>query len=157
MLRTGVAVYLMFMSVAGPWFCCCTASRVGRWLDNFVLVEPESTQPPCCPCCKLRHNKKRSNSVHLEGETPDSQKPIPCHCPCREHRLNESRLLPLNSLALELVYSFTRCERGLESCVPLAIPLISASVHALSPDREDPLLPFLPAKAILHALHILRC
>jgi hypothetical protein len=157
MLRIGLAVYLMIVHVAGPWFCCCTVRRLGRWLPTIVHAEQERTPVSCCPHCKTQHDQKRTAAEHLERKAPPSQEPPPCHCPCRKHGVNGSRFLPAHSLAFELLRSFTQWEKGREHLLLAGIPLLSGVGPCLAPDRENPLLPFLPTKGILHVLHILRC
>lgn len=148
MSRITVAAYLMVVTAAGPWACCCTATRLSALLRHATTSRSHSA-PPSRACC--------GHHGHPGGTSKDRQAPERPRCPCREQSFGSAEALrPTAEAADQLQH------RHLSS-VPFGIPeLLTAGPRP--PHSEGALdrpglsaLPFLTTDDLLRALHILRC
>ena len=84
MVRLALTVYLVGVTAAGPWFCCCTASRFFASLtrpSNPAAEEPVADEPCCCCCCHVPAVPQQPE--HSQEPSPST----PFTCPCQQNRL----------------------------------------------------------------------
>ena len=152
MLRIGLALYLVLATAVGPSLCCCLPVR----LLAFCTPAERSSSARHAHCC--HHAGDREHPSKKTNSTPDNPSPAPHGpCPCKENRSEP--------LVFTAAGHFSGAEHGrfqetlswLEAgeffrAVTLLVPpaqgqatgeLIASSLH-------NP-------RAILRALHILRC
>jgi hypothetical protein len=133
MLRLGVVIWLIGVTVAGPWLCCCTAMR--RAANLFASRPAEAARPEVAACC--RH--------HDPGE--EARAPSP-GCPCKK------------GADRDMVASVSAADRiAPDSLAPVALLPASGGVLSspeLTPTRQAA-LPFWPSGDLIHLCHHLRC
>ncbi len=149
--RIGLSVYLMLATLAGPWLCCCTASRFLAFVPSVGRVK----HPAGHHCCGHHRQGTGSGAARQEHRKPSPSAPSPC--PCQESQCQPStftvpdhpegagrdRLTPVPG-------SF-----GTGASV-IASTSLTAPAFRLMP-RECIAFPFLGGQDILRALHIQRC
>jgi hypothetical protein len=157
MLRVGLSISLILSMVPGPWLCCCTAARLvsaaglGRPSARPGAADP-ARQHDCCCCCHQTASPVRDKAVVPQRDGPAPARPT---CPCRQRQFDLVSLPPAQGAAgrLPLLMHDTQGAP--------AAPAFSGCVSALSSYQEgreaERNLPFLTARDILRALHILRC
>jgi hypothetical protein len=131
-MKAVLSILLTLVLTAGPWLCCCTAGHIAR-------TEPHSTSTPHkASCC----------STPKPTQSPDDAPLAPTRsCSCQAEiqpaalTASDSLLpdMPLLSLAMDCSSDWS------EQAIP-----------ALPADESLP-CPFLEARDILRAFHILRC
>ena len=149
MVRIGMSLYLMLVMSAGPWFCCCSCSRLARWL--LTSPRPEQTSPAADAhaCCRPQRPPDKSPE---KPELPD--RPA---CPCQESGSGPSAL---SALELEITRDVER--NNLDPSVPHQ-DFVSSVVVAILPagiiqgPYESAASHFLTARDRLRAHHVLRC
>jgi hypothetical protein len=151
MLRIAVASYLMIVTAAGPWFCCCAPARFAAFLTHPCIEKPVTEQ--CSSCCCKHHDQGSSGP-----QAPDEPVKVPARpgCPCRGDSAQLIALPP-----------------ALEGTNPLPIGELSERVTGVAPCFSTDAIeapcssslfwgarrahPFLSADDLLRALHNLRC
>jgi hypothetical protein len=149
MIRVGMSLYLMLVLSAGPSFCCCSFTRLARWLLTPLRTEqasPSANGPACC-CPPRAPDKSPEKPDHLDRPT----------CLCREDGSGPSALSALQSDITRAV------ERNhLDPSVP-PVDFVSSAVVATPPagiiqiPGADVASHFLTARDMLRAHHVLRC
>jgi len=151
MIRLAVALYLMVVTAAGPWLCCCTFTR----LASRAVPEPSSHKSPPppqpCSCCQHPHQQESPDPAE---QTP--HRPLSPDCPCKQGATCEAQALPQaprESLDNPLRASgWTDWQSVFQQPSVFALP---APWPVPVGDRS--VVPFLSADDLLHLLHILRC
>jgi hypothetical protein len=151
MVRLGLALYLMLSIAAGPWFCCCTASR---FLAFATSVE-RAKHPGGHRCCCHHRQGTGNGTAKQEQGKPSPSPPSPCPCEKNQRQLS--------------TFTVPGHPEGAGRDRPTPVPSsfgtgasVSASTsptslaHGLTP-RECIAFPFLGGQDILRALHIQRC
>jgi hypothetical protein len=147
MLRIGMAVYLMLATTAGPWLCCCTANSLAAVVAASLPKRTAAESAPAAVCCCCHHQEARP-------EKPADHAPAPRRsCPCNENRL------PFAVAAAAGWPSTAQPEANLQPlCLSHDLLKPRGSLaDALDNGRDGPVTPFRDGRAILCALHILRC
>jgi hypothetical protein len=152
MFRIGLAIYLMLVTLVGPWLCCCTAARVTVGLLRSTAARPaaaDDTRPACC-----RHHSAERPQVAAD-ENSHRESPRKPGCPCGQD-LNRtvSGLETESARQLQLAPAVPNPTDIVT--LPNAILATSAEGSALAP-RERRALPFWSASDLLRVLHLLRC
>ena len=145
-IRIGLSVYLMLVTLAGPWLCCCQLPRLSA---RFVAMMRNDQAKPAGnnhSCCQHRVPVKDSQSPANPGDPS---------CPCQGTRLETPALVLESEGARQL-------DRDLNSQVvdllggdflPGTVAL-SAALNLVFSTASPP---FFTGRDILSALHILRC
>src|SRR5690348_2355440 len=90
MVRVGMSLYLMLVMAAGPWFCCCSFTRLAYWL--LTPPPPTTKTSPAADahaCCRPHPVPDKS------PKKPD--RPHRPTCPCQERSSTLSALSVLES------------------------------------------------------------
>jgi hypothetical protein len=148
MLRVVVA-YLMIVMAAGPWLCCCTATRL-----TARLLSPagQSARLPVVPCCQSSKADEGQPASTSQSSCP--QAPATPDCPCKQGSSNEVAALPIGG------DEFGGTSDRLAAGAWLLAPCQHAHLvpEVASPAGADGIsLPFLSTHDLLHILHIMRC
>jgi hypothetical protein len=153
MMRVALSIYLMFATLAGPWLCCCSITRMVHLLASLC---PQEAQPPTETCC---HSKASLPAVpdteHQRSDEPGrpgDEEP----CPCQHKGSPAALTLPTNQ---------TTCQdlllaRADELVPSVAIPIVHVTTATSDPNSGPPGCldaPFVSARDLLHSLHVLRC
>jgi hypothetical protein len=152
MLSVGLKAYLILVTLAGPWYCCCTLGHLADW---FARPGQEEESQPVNRCCCGHHSEHRDNArSEAPVKQPKNQDEGPS-CPCHEQR-------SLSPALLVQAPEVTKVSEGQDVLVGFAdIPshLIVADilleVATTWPGCSS--LPFLPSQDLLRAHHNLRC
>ena len=154
MMRFGVSIYLMLVTLAGPLLCPCSAPQL---VSYFSAPDSEKTSDttPSCPCCpklpKLPLSPTRSQSA---GESQPTSAIPPGQCPCQSHGHWGAALLSAR------VQQARQTDNSLGDHLFYAALLGLANFHhvALAWRTTDaPSRSFFDPKDLLRAFHILRC
>ncbi len=151
MLRIAVATYLMLVTVAGPWLCCCSPARLSAL---FSKPSTETSSAPARPpCCSHHADPCPENDP---GSTPAQPQPTRAPCPCQD-RPDGSALVspPLSEETRQILADDSEAPGDLFSLPAFHHELVLG--FRLPVARAPDALPFLTTDDILHALHILRC
>jgi hypothetical protein len=82
MFRLGVVICLISVTAAGPWTCCCTATRLAVRLFTSRASEPAS-RPSAPPCCC--HHEQADETAPSCPTCPDQpHQPGAPSCPCKQ-------------------------------------------------------------------------
>ncbi len=152
-LRVSLVLYLSLVTLAGPWYCCCTLASMIQSARSAKPEEdtPEEPASPCCCCPKPAEAPRgQAEKTPDQPETP----PVPL-CPCHERQRNTYALTTLPSgLSAE-----PRTAAALDALDPAAFSCIVDPFlrPALPHGWERLVLPALSGRDILCACHILRC
>lgn len=143
MFRICLVGYLIFVTSAGPSFCCC---KIVRLLADITHLNqyPHSMELSSC-CC---HGGKSTHESDVVSKTRRPARPCHDECPCQKYRSQLFVHAECNAEQFELqsVKSIAACE--------LVYPHSTAVARALAYKTT---LPFLTAKDLLKILPILRC
>lgn len=75
-LRIGITLWIALSFAAGPWLCCCSATRVLEWCARTCSLKGNTQVRPCC--C---HKKAKAPPKESPASTrPDNS--VPDNCPC---------------------------------------------------------------------------
>lgn len=147
MYRGALAAYLAFVTVAGPWLCCCSAARATTHLKP-TKQRADEAQPACC-----RHHTAKApvqaprERSHRDG--PDSG------CPCGNDLNRATATLDHKS---EQSNQSAPAARNLLDSASLPPSLLALAAEGIAPvPRERQALPFLTAYDLLRVMHLLRC
>jgi hypothetical protein len=147
MMRAVLASYLVLATAAGPWLCCCTANRLAALAAApqvpVTAVEPTPHAAGCC-CHGKPAPEKRTPVVPARPALPS--------CPCGEGRPTAAVLV--STEATSLSQADGQPEYWTSLVLPAACP---ASIGDERLWAENTVWPFVTARDILHAQHILRC
>ena len=146
MIRLGLSLYLMLVMSAGPSFCCCSLTRLARWLLTPPQQKPLSPTADAHSCCRPQR-------------APDSkrEKPARPSCPCRE---DGSKPAALSALESDVARNVERSP--LDPSVP-TLDFASLVVFATPPAGsirgpcQSAACHFSIAQDMLRAHHVLRC
>lgn len=146
MIRIGLAIYLIFATVAGPWFCCCSATRLANALGQLTRAR-ESHVNSCSQrsgCCSCRHAAQQGS---------DESPPKP-RCPC--HDKHGAKVAPTSGFD---IVKWVRLSLGESAGGPLVPVSACKAPLPLQPDSgaSSSVLPFLTAQDMLRALHNYLC
>ncbi len=147
MFRIGLSVYLMLVTLAGPWLCCCQLPRLSA---RFVAMMRNDKAKPAGnnhSCCQHR--------VPVKDSQPPA-KPGDPSCPCQGTRQEAPALVLLESDgARQLDRDLNAQAVDLLGCDSLSGNVMpSFTLMLTSSTRSSPVL---TGRDILSALHILRC
>jgi hypothetical protein len=148
MVRIALAVHLLLVTVAGPWLCCCSGTRLrGLWVPTAQGgPAPEATDRPCC-----RHHAPEP----VPEQAPDEPGPLPSQpsCPCpHDAATHQAALAPQLGDAVQLA-----AQPLAHAFLASLTPYLDASCSESSGVREDHALPFWTTQDLLHSAHLLRC
>lgn len=152
MVRVGLCLYLMFATVAGPLFCCCTLGPSAARPDR-----PAKQESRAHGCCQHHTTTVPQDQTHQSSPEQRHRPADGPSCPCRQ---DGSRQAVLTSLDSEVTWQL-QSRQAFQALVTASA--ILPATACLSPDRDFPpsevggAWPFLTAQDILCALHILRC
>lgn len=83
MVRFGLSIYLMIVSLAGPLLCPCSAPQFLSFFSAQKSGETADTTPSC-PCCP-KLPKLPSSPTRSLPEDEQQPKVPPTECPCQSH------------------------------------------------------------------------
>jgi hypothetical protein len=161
MMRIGLSVYLILVTLAGPALCCCSlrgltkfatqpADRAGR---QTSAEPPPATPPEDGGCCCCHHQKPAPTPKPPKSDDPPLRQPTD-PCPCRHHASQPA--LPSSQADSAAPWLFSPVFLALLSFAPVALAgsvadgLTGAAVSSAG-------RPFLTAQDMLRAHHLLRC
>ena len=151
MVRIGISIYLMLATLAGPWLCCCTPTRL---LASLAHSGKAGQSQPCC-----RHHPSAAGEQHTgPKKSPRNQKQSghPA-CPWQENRSEPVGFFsPDSESAKQLQPRYFPCSLKDGSGVLPTIAMLYVEGTTKLP-QEPGALPFLTAQDILRSLHIMRC
>jgi hypothetical protein len=151
MLRIAVATYLMVVTAAGPWFCCCAPVRLAAIFSSPRIEKPVTEG---CPNCCTHHDQQRPQ--RQPADDPIKPQPNRPGCPCRGEPTQSVALPPAAEGTKHL--PTTDLTERLSVIAPFtAVATVGepgSSVLHLGGRRAHP---FLTADEILRALHNLLC
>lgn len=155
-MRVVVALYLVIVTAAGPWACCCTFTRLTAKVASANAGAPTSSTTHSC--CKKHQVPNRSEGSSEDKAPSRPNHPLGHDCPCKQSgecastafapTQDESRDGAMRALAGEF-----------DATVGYLHPShLAPTPHAVWPSswvRHDG--SFLSTEDLLHVLHILRC
>jgi len=143
MFRICLIGYLIFVTSAGPSFCCC---KIARLLADITRLNqnPHSMALPSC-CC---HGGKAMQESDVESKARRPARPYNDECPCQKYRSQLFVLAECDAEQLEL--QSLKCIAVCE----LVCPPSTGIARALADKTNSPCL---AAKNPLKTLPILRC
>lgn len=149
-MRLALALYLMIVTAAGPWACCCTLARLATKLSAKSTSDAAPAESHSC--CKQKAPRVPSPEEH------DRKDPGRSDCPCKQagdcssHLIatshDESRDATLRVLAGAAASLFSPEFSVLTGAAHAALPSSGAPRGSLSSLSKDDLL---------HVHHMLRC
>jgi hypothetical protein len=150
MVRVGMSLYLMLVMAAGPWFCCCSFTRLAGWLLAPLPSTKTSPAAGAHACCRPHPVPDKSS------KKPD--RPHRPTCPCQERSSTSSALSVLES-------EIKRGDGERPKLDPSGshLDLASSALSAIFPAGiiqvpcESAASHFLTARDMLRAHHVLRC
>ena len=149
MVRAGMSLYLMLVMAAGPWFCCCSFTRLACWLLTPPPPTKASPAADAHSCCRPHPVPDKS------PKKPD--RPHRPTCPCQERSSTPSTLSVLES---EINRDGERSKLDPSGS---HLDLVSLAMIAIFPAGviqvpcETASSHFLTAREMLRAHHVLRC
>jgi len=151
-VRGILAIIVVVVQVAGPWFCCCGPMRDLASVKRTPVVHDSSPAVPACPHCKSKESSTTSGDQNLP-DTQDSQPSgsAPTQCPYAGECWDSRFIAPLN-LEDHDVSGYLITADSVDAFTPLVLVLN----HAIDRVRT-PNLPFLSTEARLFEHHALRC
>jgi len=81
MVRIGFIIYLMFMTLAGPFLCPCAAPQFFA-SSNSTSCETTLCIASSCPCC---HKIPLASATTHRDEHKPAPAQAPCQCPSHGH------------------------------------------------------------------------
>jgi hypothetical protein len=155
MFRVGLSICLMLSVAQGPWLCCCTVARLFLAAGLGRAAGPPREASPsrhdCCCCC---HDGQSSGHGNTAGPQRPGPAPARHPCPCRQHRPDLTSLVPPQGPATSPSLVTYNIPAPAAVVLPASLPAPDSCLHGGGTERD---LPFLTARDILRALHILRC
>jgi hypothetical protein len=151
MLRTALTIYLVLATLLSPAVCCCSLRAAASYKEPIPVVDNKSSSLPSGGCPRCRQHVPLPSPV--KPVDPPAKSPSKPGCPCLHHAASPALLEvdPGLNWALATILTAT-------ASFATAIPPVPVSVAAdLGLDRVSASLPFLSARDILRAYHILRC
>jgi hypothetical protein len=142
MLRTGVSIYLMLVTLAGPGLCCCTLTQHRHRLPSTAKQKPLER-----PCCCHRQAKAPSQSTPVEPKKP---------CPCKEHGAMPVAFLQNQSCSAQQLDFAEQLHYFADVASLACVNEVPSPVAS----QQSPVLGMsgcLTAQDLLRALHILLC
>lgn len=152
MVRVGLSIYLMLMTLAGPLVCPC---RVAQFLSSPKAAESKETavQTSSCSCCLEFPTKGQMPTRGLARGGHHT--PLPAKCPCQLHG---DRPIALRSARVQQAHR--RCD-DLQDKMAWDALLSWLDCTSLTADSRPPDTsadqPFLHKRHLLHVFYILRC
>ena len=147
MIRIGLSVYLMLVTLAGPWLCCCQLPRLSA--QFMALMRSSKMEAPGGnhSCCQHHAPAKKSEQPVHPG--------VPS-CPCRGTDAEAPALVLLESEgARQLDRDLNSQAVDLLDGASLSGTVVpSFTLMLTSPTLSSPVL---TGRDILSSLHILRC
>ena len=149
MVRIGLSLYLMLVMAAGPWLCCCSCSRLARWLLTPPRPEQTSLAADTHACCRPQHAPDK------RPEKPN--RPHRPTCPCQEGHSDPSALSTLESAITRDVERHELSQSGphLDFITSAVVATLLAGIIPVPCDTAAS--HFLTARDMLRAHHVLRC
>lgn len=155
-MRLVLALYLVIVTAAGPWACCCTFTRLTAKVASANVVSlPSSNTHSCCK----KHQAPGRSEGGPGGKAPaQPTNPFGGDCPCKQSGECVSAALAIthdesrDGAMRALTGEFDAISGGLLASHLAPTP---HAVWPLSWGRHDGSL--LSTDDLLHVLHILRC
>lgn len=155
-MRVVVALYLVIVTAAGPWACCCTFARLTARVAPIASNDQSPTPKPQS-CC--HHQPQRGNDQDSANQpTPKPHGPLSSDCPCKQGGECTSHALALphdesrDGTMRALTGEFASALSGTQAVHHVPTP------HGVLPSsREYAGGSFLSTDDLLHVLHMLRC
>src|SRR5262245_15165910 len=91
-----VVGYLVLVTFAGPWLCCCTFARLAAHASTPAV--PAAPAVPSCPCCC----HEDADKVTFPADEPAAPSPKVPDCPCRHGTAGQVVSLPSLSAETEV-------------------------------------------------------
>ena len=151
MIRGAVTLYLALVTLAGPWFCCCTSAQVGSWLTALVRSDG---QTPVRACCHGHHHDGHEHPAPA-GDEPSA--PEPPTCPCQEDGSREPAALVSAAEPAKIAQLHLAVVAAWDAHALPAAAVPPAADHALRGPSECGAFPHMTAREILRALQSYRC
>lgn len=155
MIRAGLTVYLAFVTLVGPWLCCCTTTRAVAGLLPVLFDRSDPAQPRASGCChrgSVADRDARSREPAPVGK--DSKSPLkPCPCRDGEPAASLASVTGAAGNVADLVRLFAFAgDVGLPAELPA--PAAAPAGDVRGRDRSGQ---FLTTRDLLRAHHVLRC
>jgi len=146
-IRIGLSVYLMLVTLAGPWLCCCQLPRLSARFVALMRIDKAKLAGSNHSCCQHR--------VPVKDSQPPARPDAPS-CPCQGNRQEAPALVLLESDgARQLDRDLNAQAVDLLGCDSLSGTVMpSFTLMLTSSTRSSPVL---TGRDILSSLHILRC
>jgi hypothetical protein len=155
-LRVAVSAYLMFVTAAGPWLCCCTTARLATLFRPSAADTHHTT--PAHPCCCRDADGPDRDAAPSRSERPREPQDRDGHkCPCRQNGSRDTAGLPPSADRDGQALARQTLQGAPDFVAPHVCgtsPLCPGN-HLAPPDL--PAFPFLTAQEILRAHHNLLC
>ena len=151
MVRVVFTTYLMFMTLAGPWLCCCKTVPTAApcsCADSSCAQRQTSTHSGCCG-----EHKHGESDRHAPSEAPGIPRTPPC--PCQDDPTRTAVVSPTSDMSEQLQRGTLSQELTGFACPLFAERTQAVDVASALGDRQP--LPFVSGQDLLHLLHILRC
>ncbi len=148
MLRHGLTIYLMLMTLVGPRLCSCSPPLFVLPTSSPAPRQSDTAFPPRCCCPK--------HPTGPENTLPSGSQPAPRpHGPCQGRCVAAPALPATRTLAGKLT-SVGDPGDALDSA-GLFVGFLAQNTDARQSSETSPGLPFLSAWDLLRAFHFLRC
>lgn len=147
MFRIGLSVYLMLVTLAGPWLCCCQLPRLSARFIALMRLDKAKPAGSIHSCCQHR--------LPVKDSQPPAH-PTDPSCPCQgTHQETPALVLLESEGARQLDRDLNAQAVGMLDCdsfsgvySPLAALTLTSSALPSS---------VLSGRDLLSTLHILRC
>lgn len=154
-MRTGLAVLIAVVQVAGSWLCCCGPDRLFAVRSAAVPAhcdEPAvaSAAPASCPHCK--QSGAASKPAPAKPGQPRKHPPLPDQCPCGGMKIEAVPVAV--AVTAEQVLSGPALPAPFPADVAAPLTLTASMGVTLEGVSE---LPFLPTEDRLFVHHALLC
>ena len=147
MFRIGLSVYLMLVTLAGPWLCCCQLPRLSAQFIALMRIDKAKPSASNHSCCQHR--------MPVKDPQPPAH-PTDPSCPCQGNRQASPALVSLDSEGAKQLDRDQNAQAvGLLDCDLLSgVFTPSATLTLTSSALSSPVL---SGRDLLSSLHILRC
>ncbi|MFO0842316.1 MAG: hypothetical protein U0797_07930 [Gemmataceae bacterium] len=152
-MRFVVALYLVIVTAAGPWACCCTFARLTARLS--AATPHDHVTAKAHSCCKPQ-GQERAGADPASEPARQRHGPLSPDCPCKQGSEcssqalalthDESRSDTLRALAAEFVSPSGGSQLSQPAPAPHAV-LPPSWAHPGGLSTDD----------LLHVLHMMRC
>lgn len=149
MFRWLLAIYMIFMLVAGPSLCCCTITFAS---SPSSTSHSSRTSSSCC--CQDKSTAQPSKLVGDEYPAKQTPKPGNHECPCKSKTTKQTLDQPSPSLTAE---ELARLLTATCQYVPVLFTAHAVAISTIESGGESSPLGRLIAWRLLYVHHMLRC